>query len=90
MEVEGASRIFDRSLPVHGLRYITYLGDGDSKAFESIKRKNIYGDSFPITKLECIGHIMKRMGTRLRRLKCTLKGKKLADGKGISGKNRLR
>ncbi|GFV21102.1 uncharacterized protein TNCV_4267351 [Trichonephila clavipes] len=31
MEIQGASKIFQRSL--HNARYITYLGDGDCKAF---------------------------------------------------------
>ncbi|GFW77138.1 uncharacterized protein TNCV_2725681 [Trichonephila clavipes] len=44
---------------------------------------------YPIEKLECIGHVMKRMGTRLRRLKAQLKGQILLDGKCLSGKNCL-
>ncbi|GFW63501.1 uncharacterized protein TNCV_401671 [Trichonephila clavipes] len=64
-------------------------GDGDCKAFDAVKKKNIYGNEYPIEKLECIGHVMKRMGTRLRRLKAQLKGQILSDGKCLSGKNRL-
>ncbi|GFU22401.1 uncharacterized protein TNCV_1264221 [Trichonephila clavipes] len=63
--------------------------DGDCKAFDAVKKKNIYGNEYPIEKLECIGHVMKRMGTRLRRLKAQLKGQILSDGKCLSGKNRL-
>ncbi|GFX79857.1 uncharacterized protein TNCV_4981691 [Trichonephila clavipes] len=89
MEIQGASKIFQRSLSLHNARYITYLGDGDCKAFDAVKKKNIYGNEYPIEKLECIGHVMKRMGTRLRRLKAQLKGQILSDGKCLSGKNRL-
>ncbi|GFW87175.1 uncharacterized protein TNCV_5125291 [Trichonephila clavipes] len=89
MEIQGASKIFQRSLSVHNARYITYLGDGDCKAFDAVKKKNIYGNEYPTEKLECIGHVMKRMGTRLRRLKAQLKGQILSDGKCLSGKNRL-
>ncbi|GFY22442.1 uncharacterized protein TNCV_2177031 [Trichonephila clavipes] len=64
-------------------------GDGDCKAFDAVKKKNIYGNEYPIEKLECIGHVMKRMGTRLRRLKAQLKGQILSDGKCVSEKNRL-
>ena len=39
--------------------------------------------------MECIGQIQKRIGSRLRKLKNTMKGVKLADGKGFSGKRRL-
>ncbi|GFW25651.1 uncharacterized protein TNCV_1309121 [Trichonephila clavipes] len=89
MEIQGASKIFQRSLSLHNARYITYLGDGDCKAFDAVKKKNIYGNEYPIEKLECIGHVMKRMGKRLRRLKAQLKGQILSDGKCLSGKNRL-
>ncbi|GFX68091.1 uncharacterized protein TNCV_921921 [Trichonephila clavipes] len=89
MEIQGASKIFQRLLSLHNARYITYLGDGDCKAFDAVKKKNIYGNEYPIEKLECIGHVMKRMGTRLRRLKAQLKGQILSDGKCLSGKNRL-
>ncbi|GFX59070.1 uncharacterized protein TNCV_3815041 [Trichonephila clavipes] len=41
MEIQGASKIFQRSLSLHNARYITYLGDGDSKAFDAVKKKNI-------------------------------------------------
>ncbi|GFX36502.1 uncharacterized protein TNCV_1043141 [Trichonephila clavipes] len=60
---------------------------GSSGAMEI--QENIYGNEYPIEKLECIGHVMKRMGTRLRRLKAQLKGQILSDGKCLSGKNRL-
>lgn len=40
-------------------------------------------------KLECVGHVQKRLGTRLRKLKTSLKKVKLSDGKAIGGQNRL-
>ncbi|GFX46048.1 uncharacterized protein TNCV_1920151 [Trichonephila clavipes] len=57
METEGALRIFSRSLPNYNVRYVQYLGDGDSKEFLSVQESNIYGDEFPVEKLECIGHV---------------------------------
>lgn len=42
-----------------------------------------------IVKLECIGHIQKRVGGRLRRLVKDYKGRKLDDGKSIGGRGRL-
>ncbi|MBP1527417.1 MAG: hypothetical protein H9Q66_05815, partial [Spiroplasma ixodetis] len=89
MEVEGVSRIFDRSLAQHNIRYKTYLGDGDSRAFKAVCEKQPYGPNFVINKLECIGHVQKRMGTRLRSLKKKLGSEKLSDGKTIGGKGRL-
>ena len=87
MEVAGALEIFRRSEPLYGVRYVNYLGDGDSKAFLSVREAKVYGDNVEIHKLECIGHIQKRMGSWLLKLKASKK--KLADGKSISGKNRL-
>ena len=45
---------------------------------------NLYGD-FEIIKKECVGHMQKRLGTRLGTLRTTL----LSDGKKVSGRGRL-
>ena len=66
MECEGAKRVFERSIEKHKLRYVNFLGDGDSKSFNSVK--DVYPDT-QVTKLECVGHYQKRVGTRLRKLK---------------------
>ncbi|GFT72445.1 uncharacterized protein TNCV_1625031 [Trichonephila clavipes] len=42
-----------------------------------------------LLKIECVGHVQKRMGTRLRKLKLVYSKKKLSDGKTIGGKGRL-
>ncbi|GFX79577.1 uncharacterized protein TNCV_825661 [Trichonephila clavipes] len=71
METVGAYRIFERSEANRSLRYTSYYGDGDSKAFNNVK--DIYGyDS--VVKYECIGHVQKRVGSRLRKLKKSTKG----------------
>lgn len=87
MEVAAATQVFQRSLS-RGVRYIKYLGDGDSNAFSAVVQSKPYGD-LVISKLECVGHVQKRMGSRLRRLKNKMRGKKLADGKTLGGKGRL-
>jgi hypothetical protein len=89
MEVTGACQIFERSEATRGVRYTEYLGDGDSKAFKSVVEKQPYGAGVTVKKLECLGHVQKRMGSRLRRLKTAQKGVKLADGRSLGGKNRL-
>lgn len=88
MECNGVLKIFQRSEEKRGVRYIKYLGDGDSKGFQHVQSEKPYGDT-TIEKLECIGHVQKRVGTRLRRMKNTLKGTVLSDGKGLGGKGRL-
>ncbi|GFV55870.1 hypothetical protein TNCV_2834421 [Trichonephila clavipes] len=62
-------KIVLRSEQKHELKYQRYIGDGDSKNFSSIAEKKTYGDSAPIEKIECVGHIQKRMGSHLRKLK---------------------
>lgn len=73
MEVAGAVKIFHRSLPEHNVRYVNYIGDGDTKAFMDVNASKPYGVGIEINKIECVGHIQKRMGTRLRTLKTKTK-----------------
>ncbi|GFT76903.1 uncharacterized protein TNCV_3597651 [Trichonephila clavipes] len=75
MEAVGATRIFQLSNVKRGLKYAHYYGDGDSKGFISVK--DTYGKD-SVTKYECIGHVQKRVGARLRKLK--------SKNKNLSGK----
>ena len=81
MEVVGMQRIFERSNVVRNVCYTHYIGDGDCKMFSSIEKSKPYGDNLSITKIECDGHIQKRMGARLRKRKVEIKGKKLSNAK---------
>ena len=45
MECEGANRIFQRSIKKHKLEFVKFLGDGDSKSYNSIK------DAYPDTQV---------------------------------------
>lgn len=89
MEVQGAQLEWDRSLASRGLRYLTFIGDGDSKAFSAVRDRRPYGPDVDITKEECVGHVQKRVGSRLRELKKRLGTTKLTDGKPIGGAGRL-
>ena len=42
-----------------------------------------------VVKLDCIGHIQKRLGTALIKLKAQYRGQKISDGKSIGGVGRL-
>ncbi|GFO10610.1 forkhead box protein k1 [Plakobranchus ocellatus] len=79
--------------------YIQNLSNEASKNISPVKpqlRRSIlptctsfsgyHGEVEEIVKLECVGHVQKRVGTRCRRLK---QGRKLEDGKGIAGTGRL-
>ena len=85
MEVECAKRIWERSIDRNQFRYVTFLSDGDSKAFDAVSALNIYGNDRLIQKEDCINHVAKRMGTALRNLVETSKAQK----KSISGKGKL-
>ena len=91
MENKGAILIFGRSIESRGLRYTEFVGDGDSSCFGKVSEamKNQYGESYTVTKEECVGHIQKRMGTALTEYKKGMKGKKLADEKTVGGAGRL-
>ncbi|XP_052128327.1 uncharacterized protein LOC113205481 isoform X2 [Frankliniella occidentalis] len=89
MEAIGVVRIFERSLQRGGVKFKTYIGDGDSKTYPALVKAKPYGDELIPEKAECVGHVQKRMGTRLRTLKKSYSGKKLADGKSIGGRGRL-
>ena len=89
METVGAVWIFERSLATRGLICKDMLGDGDSATYNAIVENKPYGEDCIPNKLECIGHVQKRVGSRLRKLKSTNKGLKLDDGKGLAGKGRL-
>lgn len=89
MESEGAKRMFLRSMGERGVRYTKYLGDGDSKGYKVVCDSKPYGENIAVEKLECIGHVQKRLGSRLRKLKKDMSGKKLSDGRGLGGAGRL-
>ena len=85
MEAEGAAVLWKRSIELHNIRYKWMVSDGDSKAFNTVE--DVYGDC-KVIKMDCVGHVQKRMGKHLLNLKARTKGK-LEDGKPIGGRGRL-
>lgn len=79
MDASGMLSIFQRSVEAHCFRYTEFLGDGDSKSHKLIVEQAVYGE-VEVTKLECVGHIQKRLGSRLRSLKKRLGQTRLEDG----------
>ena len=68
MEPSGVVRCFNRSVETLKLRYENFIGDGDSKAYLEVVKADP-DDGFGVKKGECVGHIQKRVGSRLRKLK---------------------
>ncbi|XP_076470600.1 uncharacterized protein LOC143300657 [Babylonia areolata] len=84
MEMEGAVRIFQRSVELHGFRYTEMLGDGDAKTYKCLTEADPY-DGYPIEKIDCVNHVVKRMGTALR----NLVQKRKAQIQSIGGRGKL-
>ena len=81
--------IFCSSEDKYNLRFTRFIGDGDSKSFKTVQDAQPYGSDIPVEKIESVGHIQKQMGNRPRNLKENMGGRKLEDGKGLGGRNRL-
>ena len=60
--------MFRRSLENLGPRFLYYVEDGDSKAYTGIIEAAPYRET-EVTKKECVGHVQKRISTRLRACK---------------------
>ena len=58
MEATGLVECFMSSVQDQKLRYINYIGDGDSKPYSDIVPKDPYNGK-EVKKLECVGHIQK-------------------------------
>lgn len=69
MVVSGILEMFGRSESKFDVRYEYYIGDGDTKTFKAILYANPYEKELQVKKRECVGHVSKRMGTRLREIK---------------------
>uniref|UniRef100_A0A6P7GDN8 Uncharacterized protein LOC114336144 n=1 Tax=Diabrotica virgifera virgifera TaxID=50390 RepID=A0A6P7GDN8_DIAVI len=94
MEAHAIVSMFQRS-EEHNVRYLNYIGDGDSKTYSGVLESKPYGNDFVVNKKECVGHVQKRMGTRLRDLlkktvvdTVTVTGKKIKR-KTLGGKGKL-
>ena len=83
METAGTLEMFVRPIEKRKLRYITFIGDGDSSSYPSVVQADPYPGTV-IQKGECIGHVQKRVGTNLRKLRKEMPKdrKKLIFGKG--------
>lgn len=79
----GVDGIFRRSETERGLKCKEY------KTSAAVSESKQCGIDFKIKIVEYVGHIQKRMGTRLRKMKSVLVNKKFSDGKTIGGKGQL-
>ena len=69
MDPSGILRMSEKSVDNSQVRFTTYIDDGDSKACHNAMTAAPYGPDKPIIKGECVVHIQKRVGGRLRKFK---------------------
>ena len=83
-----AVEIFRRSIDTCGFVFSEYLGNGDTctSSFKEVVSSKPYG-SYGVTpnKLECVGHVQERLGTRLKNKRKEYKRTKTP----LSGRGRL-
>ena len=89
MESDVAVEFFGRSVEKFNLRNMKYIGDGDTGSFSKVMQSQPYGREAIPEKLECVGHVQKRLGSRLRALITNHKGKLLDDKKRLTETGRL-
>ena len=60
-EKAGAIDMFLRSIVKRSLKYTVFVEDGATDCFGSVRHecRRVYGDSYIVTKEECIGHVQK-------------------------------
>ena len=71
MDVEAALRLWKRSETL-GYRYTAFISDGDSASFNAVSALNDGACPYrtaKVSKMECVNHVSKWMGTRLLQLK---------------------
>lgn len=69
MEVDAITEMFQTSEGKYGVKYTTYIRNGDSKTFRNILSVGSYDDEVIVEEEECVGHVEKQIGTRLRNAK---------------------
>ena len=80
MDPEISDRIFRRSVELHNMQCTENYGDGESESFSRVQ--DVYQDSgITVEKNEYIGHVQKRVGTALCKLK--------RENPGLGGRGKL-
>lgn len=97
MEVEAVRRLFSRSTDLN-FEYENLVSDGDANTYKALLAMNNGKGPYQQTKvikLECINHVQKRLGTRLRKLRdqekvdsTTRRGTKIRKSL-LGGRNKL-
>ena len=76
MEANIAATVREHFQEKNNLRYTVFVVDGDDASYGRVSALKPYGKApdDAIIKEDCVGHVQKRMGAKLRELKRTWKG----------------
>ncbi|XP_030846475.1 uncharacterized protein LOC115926119 [Strongylocentrotus purpuratus] len=89
VEAIAAQTMWRRAVTQYRLRYKFMVSDGDSSSFKKIEE--IYGEGHKVYKMECVGHVGKRMYKALDNFRKDHSCQKLSDGKRVGyGKGNIR
>ena len=88
MEAACVLQCSQESLDIHKVRLTNFIGDGDSNSRAGVVKAVPY-PSVVVKKLECVGHVQKRCGSRLRNLKKQCKNKIIISEKTVLVLQRL-
>ena len=70
MESTGVVQCFQESEDFHKMHIINFIGDGESESHSAVIETKPYPGTI-VQNLECVGHVQKRCGSRLRSIKKT-------------------
>ena len=71
MEKAAAIDVWQRSEIKNCMRYVTFISDGDSSAYNAVRELSPYGEAHKIEKHGCVNHVAKRLTHRLEMIKQT-------------------
>lgn len=66
MEADIVVEGFKKSEEMHGLQYLSFIGDGDSSVYANLRKNVSYGQK--ITKIECKNHVVKNYTSALHKV----------------------
>ena len=69
MEAAAGLILWNRSVSRLNLRYVNVVSDGDSKTIKDLREAQPYGEGVTLTKYECVGHVQKRLGKAVIKLR---------------------
>lgn len=82
MESEGVLRIWNCLIETCHIRYTEMISDGDCRSLATLKEHRPYGE-VKVDKLECVGHVQKRVTPKLKAARTSFKNDKAQANKKI-------